>query len=76
MVRSGHTEAGVDLARPSDAVFGGADHFFPMGDPAGQAPEGEHDGEHVGRDAHGGVDDAAVEIDVGVELAGHEVLVL
>ena len=66
---------GVHLTRTGDAL-GSVVHFQPLGDPARQAADGEHDGEHVRRDAHGAVDDAAVEVDVRVELAGDEVLVL
>ena len=40
-----------------------------MGDPAGQAAEGEEDGEHLLREAEGAVDEAGVEVDVGVEVA-------
>src|SRR3954463_3919655 len=67
--------AGVDLARPADLGLLVVDHLLPVGDPAGQAAEREHDGEHVRRDAHRAVDDAAVEVDVGVQLLRHEVIV-
>jgi hypothetical protein len=50
-------------------------HLPPLRDPPGQPAEGEHDGEHLGGDAHRAVDDAAVEVDVRVELALDEVLV-
>ena len=47
-----------------------------MGQPAGQPAESEHDGEHVRRQAHRPVDDAAVEVDVRVELSVDEEVVL
>ena len=42
--------------------------FFPLGDPARQAADGEHYREHVGGDADGPQHDAAVEIHVGIEV--------
>ena len=51
-------------------------HFLPVGDPAGESPDGEHHGEHVRRDAHGAVEDTRVEVHVRVELARDEVVVL
>src|SRR5699024_2734566 len=44
-----------------------------MRDPAGKAAEREQHGEHVGREAHGPVDDPGEEVDVRVELAVGEV---
>ena len=65
--------AGVDLAGPADLRGRVLDHLFPVRDPAGQAADGEHDREHVRGDAHRPVDDAAVEVDVRVQLALDEV---
>ena len=48
-------------------------HFLPLGNPTGQASECENHGEHVFGNSDRPVDDTAVEIDVGVELAGDEV---
>jgi hypothetical protein len=45
-------------------------------EPARAASNGEDDGEHVAWNANGGEHDARVEVDVGVELTGDEVLVL
>src|SRR5262245_13409922 len=67
---------GVDLARPTDARVGVLAHLEPVRDPAGQAPEREHHREHVHGDADRLVDHARVEVDVRVELALDEVLVL
>ena len=40
----------VDLAGSVDAVVGVIPQFLPLGDPVGQAPQGEHDREHIGGD--------------------------
>src|SRR6266851_9466287 len=42
--------AGVELARPADLVFGVADHFLPLRDPAHGARQREDAGEHRYRD--------------------------
>ena len=67
--------AQVDLAGARDFLFGVEEHLFPLGDPAGGARDGEQDREHRGREAHRLVDEAGVEVDIGVELALHEVVV-
>src|SRR5829696_3256061 len=66
---------GVDLTWAADLGGGVAHHLAPVGDPAGEAAEGEEDGEHARGEAHGAVDDAGVEVDVGVEPALDEVVV-
>ena len=50
-------------------------HLDPVGDPAGQAAHGEQHREHLHGNAEGAVDDAGVEIDVGIELPLDEVRV-
>ncbi len=68
--------ADIDLAGALELearVFQG---FHPVGDPTGEAAEGEHYGEHVLGDAEGAIYDATVEVDVGVEVAGEEVVVV
>jgi hypothetical protein len=67
---------GVDLARAPDLEVRVAVQLHPLRDPAGQAPEREDRGEHVGRRADRVVDHARVEVDVRVELALDEVVVL
>src|SRR5690606_18893715 len=66
----------VQLAGTADLGGRGVDHLAPLGDPAGQPADREQDGEHVGREAHRLVDQAGVEVDVRVELALDEVVVL
>src|SRR5882672_4382366 len=68
--------AGVELARPADLVFGVADHLLPLGDPAHGSREREDAGEHRHRNAECALHDTRVEIDVRVELALDEILVL
>ncbi len=50
--------------------------LLPLCDPPGQAAEGEEHREVIGRVAHRLVDQPRVEVDVRIELPGHEVLVL
>src|SRR5689334_4482905 len=69
------SRAGVDLARAGDLLVRILEHFLPLREPARDAGDGEEDGEHFRRDAHGLVDEAGVEVDVRVELAGDEVIV-
>src|SRR5512139_14674 len=67
---------GVELARTADLVRGIGQHLVPLRDPAGGARHREQRGEHAGGDAHRAEDDAGIEVDVGVELALDEVVVL
>ena len=68
-VRVRRCKSGAD-GRSADRRF---EHFLPMGDPAWQAAEREHDGEHLHRNLHRPVNDAAVEVDVRVEFAIDEI---
>ena len=68
--------AQIHLPRAGDLLLGIRDHFQPLGQPARGAAQREQHREHVGREAHRLVDDAAVEVHVGIELAGDEVLVV
>ena len=67
---------GVDLPRPGDLLLGVEQHLFPLRDPAGGPRDGEQHREHLDREPHRLVDQAGVEVDVGVELARDEVVVL
>ena len=67
---------GVQLPRPADAHVRIGDHLLPVRHPADGAGDREHHREHRARNAERAVDDARVEIDVRVELARDEVLVL
>src|SRR6266481_2005942 len=66
----------VELARPADLVLGIGDHLLPLRDPAHSAREREDAGEHRHRDAQRALHDAGVEVDVGIELAAEEIIVL
>src|SRR5918998_4908375 len=68
--------AGVDLARTGDLELGVVPHLHPLGHPTGGAWYGEHDGEGVRRYPEGFVDEAGVEVYVGIELAAREVVVI
>lgn len=65
----------IILPRPIDIIFTIVKEFNPMGDPAGHSGDCEEDGVHVGGEAHCSVDQAGVEIYIGVQFAGYEVLV-
>src|SRR5579884_3070060 len=60
--------ADVDLLRPEDAVV--LELFQPVRQPADHARDGEDRREQVARDAQGLVDDAGVEVHVGVDALG------
>src|SRR5713226_1702786 len=68
--------ADVDLARPGNLLLRVLDHLLPLGKPAGGPGDREEDGEHLDRESHRLVDQPGVEVDVRVELARHEVVVL
>src|SRR5581483_2084356 len=67
--------ADVELAGPGDLLLRVAQQLEPVGDPAGGAGNGEQHREHVDGEAHRLVDQPGVEVDVGIELAGDEVVV-
>ena len=67
--------AGVDLTGSVDAAGVVIALFAPVSEPAWESAKGEHDGEHICGDAHGAIEDTAVEVDVGVEFSGDEVIV-
>src|ERR1035441_9119997 len=68
--------AGVDLPRTGDLLLGVGDQFLPLGQPPGSAGDGEQDGEDLRFESHSLIHDAGVEVDVGIELALDEVVVL
>ena len=51
-------------------------HFAPLGNPARHAADGEHDGKHFGRNSQRPVEDAAVEVDIGIQLPLNEIIIL
>ena len=58
-----------------DFHFGIRSHLAPIRDPSRHPADGEHHREHVHRDADRAENNAAVEIDVGIEFAGDEIVV-
>src|SRR3954464_11326200 len=68
--------ARVDLARPRDLLLLVLDHLQPLGDPAARSRDREQHGEHADRHLQRLVDEPGVEVDVRVELAVDEVVVL
>src|SRR2546426_2034892 len=66
----------VDLAWPRNLLLGIQEHFFPLGDPPRSARNREQDGKHGHRETHRLINQAGVEIHVGIELALDEVFVL
>src|SRR5215213_4445779 len=70
------TGACVDLARTGYPELGVVDHLHPLGHPTRGAWYGKHDGERVRRYPEGFVDEARVEVYVGIKLAAREVVVV
>src|SRR3954464_4717709 len=66
----------VELARTADLVLGIGDHLLPLRNPANRSGEREDASEHRYRNAERALHDARVEVDVRVELALDEVLIL
>src|SRR5216683_2270742 len=67
--------AKVDLARARNLLLGVEEHLFPLRDPTGSARNREQDGKHGHWETHRLINEAGVEIHVGVELALHEIFV-
>src|ERR1700682_2350797 len=65
----------IDLARARDFLLGVEEHLFPLRDPPGSARNREEDGQHGHRETHRLINEACVEIHVGIELALDEVIV-
>src|ERR1019366_499217 len=67
--------SGVELPRTRDLLLRVLDHFVPLRQPASGPRNGEQHGKHLRLEAHGLVNDPRVEVNVGIELAGDEVIV-
>src|SRR5271167_1612917 len=68
--------AQIYLARPGDFLLVVEQHFFPLRDPSRSARNGKQHGEHGHRESHRLVDEAGIEVHVGIEAARHKVFVL
>src|SRR5712692_2718236 len=67
--------AEVDLAGAGNLLLGVEEHFFPLRNPPGSAWNREQHREHRHRETHRLVDEAGVEVHIGIELALYEVFV-
>src|SRR5216683_5998703 len=67
--------AQVYLPRPRDFLLPVEQHLFPLSDPPGRARNGEQYWEHGHRETHRLIDQPAVEVHVGIQLAADEVIV-
>ena len=65
----------VDLPRPGDLLIGVLQHLLPLRQPSGDAGDGKEHREHVHGELHRLVNQAGIEIDVGIELPLDEVFV-
>src|SRR5437879_12815327 len=68
--------AEIDVAGPRDLLLRVEAHLFPLGDPPGSARNREQHGEHGHWEAHRLINEAGVEVHVGIELALDEVIIL
>src|SRR5215470_12345079 len=68
--------ADVELPRTRDLLLGVGGQLGPLCHPAGRPRNREQHGEKGGREAHRLVDDARIEIEIRIEPARNEVLVL
>src|ERR1700719_1192396 len=62
----------INLAGAGDFLFGIEQHLFPLSDPSARSRNREEHREHGDREAHGLIDQARIEINVGIELAADE----
>src|SRR5271157_2321552 len=69
-------DSSVDLPRPRDLLLRVLDQFVPLRHPAGCAWNREQHSKHLRLEAHGLVNDPRVKVDIGIELAGDEIVVL
>src|SRR5262249_38124402 len=68
--------SGLDLSRAGDLLLRLEDHLLPLRQPARGARKGEQDRGHLDREARRLVDAARVAVDVGIEIAVFEVLLV
>src|SRR6267143_791330 len=65
----------IDLARACDFLLGVEKHLFPLRDPPGSARNREQHGKHGHWETHRLINQAGVEIHIGIKLALDEVIV-
>src|SRR5437763_16860579 len=67
--------AKINLARTGYFLFRIEEHLFPLRDPARSARNRKQHGEQGHRESHGLINQAGVEVHVGVKLALDEILI-
>src|SRR5882672_7182343 len=67
--------AQVDLPRAGNFLFGIEEHLLPLRDPTGSARNREQNREHGHGEPHRLVDEAGVEVHVGIELTLHKIFI-
>src|ERR1700730_18976515 len=65
----------VDLTRTGNFLFRVQQHLFPLGDPAAGAWDRKQNREHRHGESHGLINKAGIKVDIGIELAGDEVVI-
>jgi len=68
--------SGVDLSGSNNLIHGVLSEFVPVSHPAGEARKGEQNGKELWRNVERLVDNAGVEVDVGVELPRDEIVIV
>src|SRR5260370_8270650 len=71
----GGVVAKIDLAWPRNFLLGIEEHLFPLRDPARSSRNREQYGKHGHRETHRLINQAGVEIHVGIKLALDEVFI-
>ena len=66
----------IHLPRSSDPFVGRAVHFHPVCNPTRQPPHREQDREHLHGNADRSIDNAGVEVDVGIQLPLNKVRIV
>ena len=67
--------AGIELARPADALYRVLNHLLPLRDPTRSAGDGKQRGEHLGREAERIERYPRVEVDIRIKLLLDEIVV-
>ena len=68
--------AGIELARPADALYRAVDHLLPLRDPTRSAGDGKQRGEHLGREVERLERDPRIEVDIRIKLLLDEIVVV
>src|SRR5437762_4240016 len=66
----------IDLPGARNLLLRVQDHLLPLSEPTARSGNGEHHRKHIHRNFHALIDETGVEIDIGIEPPGDEILVL